>query len=82
MQTFSRWKPDGTKCPHTSLQDGTGIVVHYGMDGTIESNESFYMGDIDYGRPSELNETNTFETINIVESLENNSSSDSTIIEE
>lgn len=82
MQTFSRWKPDGTKCPHTSLQDGTGIVVHYGMDGTIESNESFYMGDIDYGRPSELNETNTFETINIKEPLENNSSSDSTIIEE
>ena len=82
MQTFSRWKPDGTKCPITTMQGGTGIVVHYGIDGIIESNESFYLGDIDYGRPSELNETNAIETITITEPLENNASADSTIEEE
>ena len=66
----------------TSVQDGTGIVVHYGIDGIIESNESFYLGDIDYGRPNELNETNAIETTTITQPLENNASADSTIEEE
>ena len=79
MQTFLRWKPDGTTCPITTMQGGSGIVVHYGMDGIIESNESFYLGDIDYGRPSELNETNAIETITITEPTENNSSAGSKI---
>ena len=75
IETFTRWKPDGTKCPHTSIQGGTGVVVHYGVDGTIDSNESFYQGEIDYGIAHELNETIVIESNTNNESTENNSSS-------
>ena len=57
IQTFLRWKPDGTKCPHTLVQEGTGFVIHYKEDGTVDSNESYLKGEYDYGYPSDVNET-------------------------
>ena len=79
IEMFTRWKPDGTKCPYTSIQGGTGVVVHYGVDGTIDSNESFYQGEIDYGRAHELNEVLVIESNNNNVLKENNSSSASTL---
>lgn len=55
IETFSRWQPDGQKCPYTSVKGGTGIVVYYNEDGAIDSNESYYNGELDYGRPPDLN---------------------------
>jgi antitoxin component YwqK of YwqJK toxin-antitoxin module len=28
------WKPNGEKCPETTLKDGTGVVVYYNEDGS------------------------------------------------
>ena len=52
LDTFSRWKPNGSLCPLTSVKSGAGLVVHYKEDGTIDSNESYYGGELDYGQPS------------------------------
>ena len=57
IQTFLRWKPDGTKCPDTLVKDGTGLVFHYKEDGTVDSNESYLDGKYDYGYPSDIIET-------------------------
>mgnify|MGYP003684116869 CR=1 FL=1 len=50
IDTFFRWKPNGTKCPNTTIVDGKGIVFHYHEDNTIDSNESYWEGEIDYGQ--------------------------------
>lgn len=57
IQTFLRWKPDGTKCPDTLVKAGTGLVIHYKEDGTVDSNESYLDGEYDYGYTSDINET-------------------------
>ena len=46
-----RWKPDGAPCPLTSLSNGSGMIVHYHDDEnvTIDFNETFVDGEIDYG---------------------------------
>jgi hypothetical protein len=59
IETFFRWQPDGQKCPYTSVNDGNGIVVYYKEDGTIDSNESYYQGELDYGRPADSNDSGT-----------------------
>ena len=50
IDTFFRWKPDGTKCPNTNIIGGRGIVFHYHEDNTIDSNESYWGGEVDYGQ--------------------------------
>ena len=74
IQSFARWKPDGVACPLTKLQNGTGVVYHYREDGSVDSNESYFEGEFDYGRPSDLDDTFT-ENVEIEEQgLELNSS--------
>ena len=58
----------------TKLQNGTGVVYHYREDGSVDSNESYFEGEFDYGRPSDLDDTIT-EDVEIEEQgLELNSS--------
>ncbi|MDB2430199.1 toxin-antitoxin system YwqK family antitoxin [Akkermansiaceae bacterium] len=40
------WLPNGTKCLHTNLQDGNGIVVNYDDDGKESSRTEFKDGTI------------------------------------
>ena len=49
-----RWKPDGSPCPHTNLKGGTGMIVHYHAEdnASIDYNETYLNGEIDYGPPS------------------------------
>ena len=57
IESFLKWKPDGTQCPDTLVTGGTGLVVHYKEDGTVDSNESYFKGDYDYGRSNDLNDS-------------------------
>ena len=57
IDTYLRWRPNGTVCNLTSVKDGTGMVVHYHEDGTIDSNESYFEGFIDYGQSGQISET-------------------------
>ena len=59
IDLFSRWKPDGTACPDTLVQGGTGIVINYNDNGSADSNVSYYMGELDYGRSNDFNQNNT-----------------------
>ena len=53
IDTFLRWKPDGTVCQLTSLEDGSGVVVNYNAEGEIDSNESYFEGLLDYGQSTQ-----------------------------
>lgn len=50
-----RWKPDGTACPHTNLKGGAGMIVYYNDEenASIDFNETYANGEIDYGGGAE-----------------------------
>ena len=56
IDAYLRWRPDGGLCLLTSLVQGKGIVVHYKEDGTIDSNDSYFEGVLDYGQSSHSGE--------------------------
>mgnify|MGYP001215658457 CR=1 FL=1 len=49
-----RWNPEGSPCPHTNVKDGAGMIVYYNEDDnvSIDYNETYLNGEIDYGPPS------------------------------
>jgi antitoxin component YwqK of YwqJK toxin-antitoxin module len=54
IDSFVRWRPDGVVCILTSVRNGSGIVIHYHENGTIDSNESYFEGELDYGQPGQI----------------------------
>ena len=74
--TFKKWKEDGTPCPLTNVENGSGIVVHYRDDGSFDYNESYYQGEIDYGISMESNDSE----LGILESSDENIESNFSII--
>ena len=49
LESLSRWKPDGSACPHSRVMGGAGLVVDYQEDGSVDSNHSYAHGEFDYG---------------------------------
>lgn len=39
------WKPDGTKCPHTSIVDGNGVWVRYNEEGRESWRSNYRNGE-------------------------------------
>ena len=73
IDTHLRWRPDGAVCNLTSVKDGTGMVVHYHEDGTIDSNESYFEGVLDYGQSAQVIETELTNTEDYASSSGENS---------
>ena len=48
IESFFKWKPDGTQCPNSLVKGGEGLVFHYNEDGSVDSNQSYFEGDYDY----------------------------------
>jgi antitoxin component YwqK of YwqJK toxin-antitoxin module len=48
MMTQTTWKPNGEKCPHTNLVNGTGVAVMYNDDGTERIRIPYKDGKIDF----------------------------------
>ena len=46
LESLSRWKPDGSACPHSRVMGGAGLVVDYQEDGSVDSNHSYAHGGI------------------------------------
>ena len=44
LVTVKVWLPDGSDCPDTNVQDGTGTVVSYDKDGKESSRDEFKNG--------------------------------------
>ena len=38
------WKPNGEKCPNTTLKDGNGVLVIYKDDGTVNTRTTYMEG--------------------------------------
>ena len=53
IMSYKKWKMDGTICPFTNLEKGKGVIVHYREDGTVDFNETYLDGEIDYGGTEE-----------------------------
>jgi antitoxin component YwqK of YwqJK toxin-antitoxin module len=49
IMSYKKWKADGAICPITSIKGGTGVIAHYREDGTVDFNETYLDGEIDYG---------------------------------
>ena len=47
LMTVSRWLPDGSPCPLTTVKDGNGVVVAYHENGQIRSKGSYKDGKQD-----------------------------------
>ena len=44
MLSVKVWKPNGEKCPNTTLKDGNGVLVIYNDDGTVNSRTTYMDG--------------------------------------
>ena len=61
----------------TKVENGSGIVVHYRDDGSMDYNETYYRGEIDYGISMESNDDSE---LGILESSDENIESNFSII--
>ena len=44
LMSVEVWKPNGEKCPNTTLKDGNGVLVIYNDDGTVNSRTTYMDG--------------------------------------
>ena len=56
-----KWKMDGTICPITNIEKGKGVIVYYREDGTVDFNETYLNGEIDYGGTEEPTDVPSFD---------------------
>ena len=44
LMSVEVWKPNGEKCPNTTLKNGNGVLVSYKDDGTVNTRISYMDG--------------------------------------